>query len=267
MSNDLPSPNTDLESIENNIPIHITEGTEMDLWDLDSHDTEYAQPTQKQLNLPKEEEVKAPENDGLAPEPPKEEAVVAEDVETESMARLPSITSLSPVEKIAISSLFAALALGATLTIIHFTNKVPTRPSVAEKTEYPVKGNIVEIMSASTFWRAPVTTGENADVVRRGTKLIPVLKLNLNSKSAAIRILFRNEDGLVIGDGVTRSVSGETEVSIAATAGFDDVGMHTAYRTGDSRPWVVQVFEAPDAKAPREKFRMILETEISPQIH
>lgn len=176
---------------------------------------------------------------------------------------LSAISSLNNVEKIAISSLFTALALGATLTIIHFFNTVPTRPFVAEKINYPVTGKIVEIRAASTYWRAPVTTGENTDVVRRNTKLIPVLKLNLSSKSGAIRVFFRNEDGLVIGDSISRVVSGESEVSITATAGFDDVGMHTAYRTGDIRPWVVEVFEGPDATAPRETFRKVLETEIS----
>lgn len=267
MSNDPQSPNTDPEPIGSKTPIRASEGTEMDLWDLDSHEPEFAPPTQRQLNQPDEEEENnaAVKTDADA-EPPKDEARAEEIVETESQALLPSVSSLSMVEKVAISALFAALALGATLAIIHFTNQVPIRPFVAEKIDYPVQGNIIEIKAAGTYWRAPVATGENADVVRRGTKLIPVLKLNLGSESGAIRVFFRNEDGLVIGDGITRTVSGETEVSIAATAGFDDVGMHTAYRTGDSRPWVVQVFEGPDAAAPREEFRMILETEISTTI-
>lgn len=263
MSNDPPSQKTDPQPIGSNIPIRDIEGTEMDLWDLDSHEPESAPPTQRQPDMIKVEEIKVTEKTVADPEPTGEESLAEEVAETESKALLPGITSLSIVEKVAISSLFAALALGAALAIIHFTNQVPTQPLVAEKIDYPVQGKIIEIKAAVTYWRAPVTTGENAEVVRRGTMLIPVLKLNLGPKSGAIRVFFRNEDGLVIGDGITRNVSGESEISIAATAGFDDVGMHTAYRTGDSRPWVVQVFEGPDAAAPREKFRMILETEIS----
>jgi hypothetical protein len=263
MSNEPQSPNTDPEPIGNKMPMRDIEGTEMDLWDLDSHEPEYAIPAERQLDTIKEEEIKSPEKTVSDPEPPGDEARVEENIKPEPKALLPGITSLSMVEKVAMSFLFAALALGATLAIIHFTNQVPTQPLIAEKIDYPIQGKLVEIKAASTYWRAPVTTGENADIVRRGTKLIPVLKLNLSSKSSAIRVFFRNEDGLVIGDGITRNVSGETEVSIAATAGFDDVGMHTAYRTGDSRPWVVQVFEGPDEAAPREEFSMILETEIS----
>jgi hypothetical protein len=173
------------------------------------------------------------------------------------------LASLSKVEKIAISSLIAVFTLGATLTVIHFSNRVPTRPLVAEEIDYPVSGKIIEIHSASTFWRKPITTGEDPDVVRRGTELIPVLKMNIQSQSGAIRVFFRNEEGLVVGDGITRAVKGGTEISIPATAGFEDIGMHTAYRTGDSLPWVVQVFEGPSTTAPRAEFRKVLETEIS----
>ena len=183
--------------------------------------------------------------------------------ERKIVSTIPSTGSLSIIEKIAISCLCAALALGAILTLIHFSNRVPTRPLVAEEIDFPVSGKIVEITAASTYWRKPITTGDTADVVRRGTQLIPVLKLSLNSKSGAIRVFFRNEDGLVVGDGITRSVKGNTEVIVPATAGFDDVGMHTAYRTGDGKRWIVQVFEAPSAKAPGKSFRKILETEIA----
>lgn len=191
--------------------------------------------------------------------------VQGERVEAGTADEKPSslLASLSKVEKIAISSLIAVFTLGATLTLIHFSNRVPTRPLVAEEIDYPVSGKIIEIHSASTFWRKPITTGEDPDVVRRGTELIPVLKMNIESESGAIRVFFRNEEGLVVGDGITRTVKGGTEISIPATAGFEDIGMHTAYRTGDSLPWVVQVFEGPSTTAPRAEFRKVLETEIS----
>jgi hypothetical protein len=174
--------------------------------------------------------------------------------------------TLSRLEKIAITALCAILALGAILTVIHFYSRVPTRPLVAEEIDFPVSGKIIVITAADTYWRKPVMTGENADVVRRGTQLIPVLNMDIQSKSGVIRVFFRNEDGTVVGDGITRTVGGGSEVAVAATAGFDDVGMHTAYRTGDSKRWIVQVFEGPSATAPREKFRKVLETEVSTTI-
>lgn len=187
-------------------------------------------------------------------------------IEEKPAREIQATGSLSRLEKIAITALCAVLALGATLTVIHFYNRVPTRPLVAEEIDFPVSGKMIEIVAASTYWRKPVMTGENADVVRRGTQLVPVLKMDIQSKSGVIRVFFRNEDGTVVGDGITRTVGGGSEVTVAATAGFDDVGMHTAYRTGDGKRWIVQVFEGPSATAPREKFRKVLETEVSTTI-
>jgi hypothetical protein len=39
--------------------------------------------------------------------------------------------------------------------------------------------------------------------------------------------------------------------------------MHAAYRTGGSDPWIVEILEGPDRAAAREKFKKVLETEIS----
>ena len=41
------------------------------------------------------------------------------------------------------------------------------------------------------------------------------------------------------------------------------MGMHAAYRTGESEPWTVQVFEGPSRNADRKDFSKILETQIS----
>lgn len=176
------------------------------------------------------------------------------------------VSSLSKIEKIAISGLLAALVVAATFTFVHFSNRVPTRSPLSEKIDFPVSGKLIEITAAATYWREPVTSGEKADVVRRGTKLIPVLKITMKAKPCAVRIFFRNEEGIVVGDGITRIVSGDTELTIPATAGFDDIGMHAAYRTGESIPWVVQIYEGPNRGASREKFDKVLETEISTDI-
>jgi hypothetical protein len=202
-----------------------------------------------------------PDPDTLETEAPEENSQQSKSSSTKPA--LPATSSFTNIEKISISILFAALALGATLAVIYFSNEVPTRPLIAKKIDYPVDGQMIKIKTATTYWREPITTGENADVVRRDTKLIPVLKLSLHSKPCAIRIFFRNEDGTVIGDTITLMVSGDTELTIPATAGFDDIGMHAAYRTGGSDPWVVEILEGPGRAAPREKFKTVLKTEIS----
>jgi len=175
------------------------------------------------------------------------------------------LSSLSKSEKIGIAALVAILVVSATLAIIYFSTNVPTRSLIAEKLDLPVSGEVglVTVTAVDTYWRIPVTSGENADVVRRGTMLVPVLKITLDAKPAALRILFRNEDGIVIGDAITRDVSGKSELTIPATAGFDDIGMHASYRTGGSRRWIVEVLEAANSNASRDKFKKLFETEIS----
>jgi hypothetical protein len=205
-----------------------------------------------------EPETKAePSTDG------KDNDTTAPDSDGSPAEKAPFLSSLTKIEKIAISALFAVLALAATFAIIHFSNRVPTRSPISEKIDYPVNGKLVEIRAASTYWRAPITSGENYDVVRRGTALIPVLKLSLHSKPCAIRVFFRDQDDIVIGDGITREISGVTELILPATAGFDEMGMHAAYRTGESEPWTVQVFEGPSRNADRKDFSKILDTQIS----
>lgn len=171
--------------------------------------------------------------------------------------------SFSKIEKISIISLVATLLIAGILCIIHFSNRVPTKSNFAQKIDFPVTGNRVTISAAETYWREP-RSGNNADIVRRGTKLIPVLDISIEGKkSSAIRIFFRNNQGEVIGDGITHTISGKTKLKIPATAGFDDVGMHAAYRTGETPSWIVQLFEGPNANASREQFKKVLETEIS----
>ncbi|QTN33799.1 hypothetical protein HZ994_16260 [Akkermansiaceae bacterium] len=188
------------------------------------------------------------------------------DAESAAVPSLNPLSSLTKTERISIIALASALALAAVLAIIHFSGSVPTRSPITEKTDFPVSGKLVEIRSGSTYWRKPITTGGNADTVRRGTALIPVIKISTSAKSGTIRIFFRDADGIVIGDAINRDVTGDQDFVIPATAGFEDIGMHAAYRTGEQEPWTVQVFEGPSRSADREDFRKILEMQVSTDI-
>ncbi len=182
------------------------------------------------------------------------------------LSRKPTfLGSLTTVEKIGLVGLLAILAIAAALTLHHF-NRVPTRELIEAPLDLPIQGQLLTATEVKTFWREPILSGEKPDTVRRGTQLIPVLELSLDGKPAAVRVFFRNDEGLVVGDGITRSVSGEGTLEIPATAGFDDVGMHAAYRTGESIPWVVEVFEAPNPNVPSDKFQKLFETKISTDI-
>ncbi len=247
-------------------------------------------PTERHINPPEVEEVEptkpAPAEKNAekaaAPEPESVSAGTSESAEktpeittpaTEEAPPGESSTSwtsvaatLSKAEKIGISALVVILALGATLSVLHFSNKVPTKSVLGEGLDLPIEGTLVKVTTLKSYWREPVTTGDEPDVVRRGTKLIPVVRISAEAKSAVIRVLFRNEDGSVIGDPINRTIKGKTDLRIPATAGFDDIGMHAAYRTGESPPWIVQILEASEIGLSIDKFKLLLEAEISTDI-
>ena len=170
---------------------------------------------------------------------------------------------LSLVERFGILTLFLLLLAGGAAILVFSLNRLPTEAQRAKANDFPIKGERVTIHSATSYWRAPILTGTSIDTVRRGTQLLPVLEISARGGPAAIRVLFRNEDRAVVGDAVTRMLDGETTLEIPATAGFDDLGMHAAYRTGESKPWTIEVLEAPTANAAGTTFKRLFEMNIS----
>ena len=90
-----------------------------------------------------------------------------------------------------------------------------------------------------------------------------MLELKVSGGPAMLRVHFRNEDHSVVGDAVTYTVKQGGKVQIPATAGFDDPGMHAAYRTGQSKPWTIEVFEASSDDASGSDFKKLFEMNIS----
>lgn len=174
---------------------------------------------------------------------------------------------LSKVERVGLIALLVVLVGGGATVFISSLNRLPVEAVKAESADFPIKGEFVTISSASSYWRAPVTEGPDADTFRRGTELLPVLELTAKGGPAAIRILFRSDDGTVVGDAVTRPISGAGSLKIPATAGFDDPGMHAAYRTGESKPWTIEVFEARSEDATGKDFKKLFEMNISTDRH
>jgi len=170
---------------------------------------------------------------------------------------------LTKQERIGLVTLLAVLVIGAASIVIYSLGRLPTETARVKSTDFPIKGKQFSIASADTYCRAPVTDGKNPDVIRRGTVLIPVVKITTADGSGAIRVIFRNNDGESIGDIVTRTVQNGQSLEIAATAGFDDIGMHAAYRTGETKPWIVEVDEAPTADAANNDFKKLFEMNIS----
>lgn len=170
---------------------------------------------------------------------------------------------LSKVERIGLAALLGVLLIGGGVVYFKTIHGLPTGSGRLRENEFPVKGAHLTIVSADTYWRAPITEGTNAETVRRGTQLVPVIDLTVKGGPAAVRVFFRNSDGDVIGDAVTRTLQEGTPLEVAATAGFEDVGMHAAYRTGQSKQWIVQVYEAPSENSPGPAFKKVFEMNVS----
>lgn len=173
---------------------------------------------------------------------------------------------LSLSEKACLFAIVAALAGTAGLGIVHFSKEIPVDSSVSKKASLPVEGKMIRVTTAETYWRKPITEGENADSVRRGVILIPTLKIEASGKSSAIRIFFRDSDGTLVGDSSTHAISGNQTLTISATDGFTDMSMHASYRTGEYARWMIEAFEGPAIDAPIEQFHPLFETEISTDI-
>ena len=171
--------------------------------------------------------------------------------------------ALSKAERIGLIALLAVLVIGGGIVFLGTISRLPTGSALAAEDDFPIEGAHATIVSAETFWRAPITTGENADTVRRDTQLIPVIDLGIRGGPAAIRVRFRNSEGIPVGDTITRMVREGEKIQVAATAGFDDVGMHAAYGTGQSKPWTVLVLEAPSAASEAREYKKLFATGIS----
>ena len=167
--------------------------------------------------------------------------------------------NLSKLEGIGLVTLLALLCAVGSVIFFLTIHRLPTKPEIAKPNAFPVQGQHFTLLSATSHWRAPRPT----DTARRGTQLLPVLILKSSGGPAAIRVFFRNSAGELVGDAVTRSIKVGSEMEIVATAGFDDVGMHAAYRSGPSKSWTIEVFEAPTENSAGPEFKKLFVTNIS----
>ena len=166
---------------------------------------------------------------------------------------------LSKLEGLGLVALLALLCGAGTVIFFLTIHRLPTKSELAKPNNFPIPGKHLTILSAASHWRAPGPT----DTARRGTQLLPVLKLKSSGGPAAIRVFFRNSDGELVGDAVTRLIKTGSELEVVATAGFDDVGMHAAYRNGSSKPWTIEILEAPTENSAGPEFKKLFVMNIS----
>lgn len=167
------------------------------------------------------------------------------------------------LEKLGITSFVILLIAGIGFFLFFSIHKLPNTHQTETAVALPIIGNSIKINAAQSYWRKPDASGK--ENVRRGTILLPVVELQASGGPGAIRIFFRDSDGNMIGDGATHSINGDKMITMVATAGFEDQGMFAAYRTGESKPWKIEILEGPSVSAPGNEFKKLTEIFISTQ--
>jgi hypothetical protein len=183
------------------------------------------------------------------------------------------IQKFSGVEKIASLAFLALLIGGAFLGLQLFRSNVKAQEDPYAMPDFPIKGAIAQVDKATTYWRAPIREGPDADPTQRDVTLIPVIDITLDdntSKSGVLRVIFYNEVGTITGDIITREFSnsrfeqnGSSTLSFSSTSGFSSFGEQEAYRANLGKPWSIKVFEGPHANAPSSSFLLLFSTPIS----
>lgn len=173
-----------------------------------------------------------------------------------------SMLKFTKLEKFGIALLVLAL-IAVVAGVLIYSRSLPTETAQSRIPKFPIKGESIAVLSATTYWRDVITTGADTDVVRRGTRLLPVMELNCKGGPAMLRLIFRDEFGDSMGDTVNRVVIDGGRVIIPATAGFNDIGMHAAYRTGETKAWKIEVYEGDAGNESTNEFKKLFEMDIS----
>lgn len=170
---------------------------------------------------------------------------------------------LSKLEWAGLSALCALLLGGVIVVFFNTIYRLPSEAKRLKAGDFPVVGKHLAIETAESYWRPPVTEGKDAETFRRGTQLLPVVELTSSGSPGAVRVIFRDQEGRGAGDVITRAITPGVPLQVAATTGFEDLGMHAAYRTGQGEPWTIEVLEAPSGSASNAEFKKLFEIEIS----
>lgn len=186
--------------------------------------------------------------------------VPSENTTTEPRVRI----KLGMIEKTSFAVLCFIFVTAVFVGLSHFFELIPTRPLYPAAEKFPKNGQFLDITSLDTYWRKPIEAGEKRDAVKLGTVLIPVLDIGLKPKEeCGILIIFRDEQGKIIGDQIMRSVTKNTELSITASAGMFNIGSFQAYLLDDEMAWTVEILESKSTDVAIDEFVKVFETKIA----
>ena len=132
----------------------------------------------------------------------------------------------------------------------------------AEGTKLPARGEFLTITRIESYWRAPITSGENRESVRLGVTLIPVVEVTVSGQGT-VRALFSDDTGANVGDPVDRRVDGETTITVSCTSGFKELAEHRAYQVDLIKAWHIRLLEAPVTTTAGQAFQPLAAAPIS----
>ena len=169
------------------------------------------------------------------------------------------------VEKTFIGGLLASFLGLAIWGVAAYLDTAPNGELTEYKEDFPIRGESVTVENVETWWREPVRDGEDADigvVVEAG--LIPCASIKISdSSSTNLQVSFRDGENKLIGDIINLSVrdgqfekNNSNEISVNATAGFNNPTTINPYINRDIEPWTLAIVESGTSDEPIVKTRI-----------
>ena len=169
------------------------------------------------------------------------------------------------VEKTFIGVLLASLLGVAIWGVAAYLDTAPNGELTEYKEDFPIQGESVTVENIETWWREPVRDGEDADIgVVVEARLIPCASIKISDSSTTnLQVSFRDGENKLIGDIINLSVrdgqfekNNSNEISVNATAGFNNPTTINPYINRDIEPWTLAIVESGTSDEPIVKTRI-----------
>lgn len=169
------------------------------------------------------------------------------------------------VEKTFIGVLLASLLGVAIWGVAAYLDTAPNGELTEYKEDFPIQGESVTVENIETWWREPVRDGEDADIgVVVEARLIPCASIKISDSSTTnLQVSFRDGENKLIGDIINLSVrdgqfekNNSNEISVNATAGFNNPTTINPYINRDIEPWTLAIVEGGTSDEPIVKTRI-----------
>ncbi len=156
-------------------------------------------------------------------------------------------------------TVFIVVALAGLFVFRDLVHSFPTPPEAARASlsalEFPVEGELVNLAFVEAYWREP----QPGDIVRPGMLIVPEIRLRASGRGF-LRLLIRDEDGLIRGDPFAEKLEGgEQAFTILCSEGYYNRMKLLECRANRLDPWRVLIYESAEYDLPLEEWRLLAE--------